>query len=77
MNLQPDRDFQSTRTRHQAIDNYHSGMVWASTIGACFFGEILDVWTAVGGLIIFLSGCYIVFRESQFRQPAKGIVADQ
>lgn len=52
-------------------------LIWASMIGAWFFGEILDVWTAVGGLIIFLSGWYIVFRESQFRQSGKRILPDQ
>jgi drug/metabolite transporter (DMT)-like permease len=54
-----------------------SRLIWASVLGAWFFGEVLDLWTAIGAVIIFLSGWYIVFRESRFRQPAKIFPADE
>ncbi|MFK7891009.1 MAG: DMT family transporter [Granulosicoccus sp.] len=46
-------------------------LIWASVLGAWFFGELLDLWTATGAVIIFLAGWYIVFRESRLQQPAK------
>lgn len=51
-------------------------LIWASIIGAWFFGEVLDLWTAMGAVMIFLAGWYIVFRESQVKQPLKAYPVD-
>ena len=45
----------------------------AAAIGWFVFDETLDVWTAVGALIIFSSALYIVRREAQFRRE-RGMV---
>jgi len=45
-------------------------LVWTTLIGAWFFSELLDTWTAVGAVIIFAAGWYIIFRESKLKsQP--------
>ncbi|MBX2826179.1 MAG: DMT family transporter [Gammaproteobacteria bacterium] len=46
-------------------------LVWTALIGAWFFGEILDVWTAVGAALIFAAGLYIIFRESKLKIPSR------
>lgn len=51
-------------------------LIWASLLGAWFFGELLDLWTAVGAIIIFLAGWYVVFRESQVNSSEKLYPAD-
>jgi drug/metabolite transporter (DMT)-like permease len=38
-------------------------LVWAAGIGYLAFGEVPDIWTWVGGVLIFGSVCYIAFRE--------------
>lgn len=40
-------------------------MLFASLIGYVFFGEIADMWTWLGGAIIFGSTLYIVRREAK------------
>lgn len=40
-------------------------MVWAASIGFMVFGEFPDLWTWVGGTVIFLSTVYITYRESR------------
>lgn len=40
-------------------------LVWTAILGAWFFSEILDAWTAVGAMIIFAAGWYIIFRETK------------
>ena len=39
-------------------------LVWAALLGFFFFREIPDVWTYVGGILIFLSASYIAIKES-------------
>lgn len=40
-------------------------LVWTSILGAWFFNEVLDTWTAIGATIIFAAGWYIIFRETK------------
>jgi len=43
----------------------YSQIVWAAGYGALFFGERLDLWTAIGALIVIASGLYILVREGR------------
>ncbi|MEX0693669.1 MAG: DMT family transporter [Rhodospirillales bacterium] len=43
-------------------------LLWAAGIGYVAFGEFPDIWTWVGGTIIFASTVYITYRESR-RSP--------
>ena len=38
-------------------------LLWASLIGYLAFSQVPDLWTWVGGFVIFASTIYIVFRE--------------
>jgi len=42
-------------------------LVWASLIGFLVFGEVPDIWSWIGGTVIFLSAAYITLRESSGR----------
>lgn len=46
-------------------------LVWAAMIGSLFFGDVFDIYTWIGAVIIFSSGLYIVFRESLARESGK------
>ena len=39
-------------------------LIWASLIGLFMFAEQPDIWTWIGGLIIFISVVYITYREA-------------
>ena len=39
-------------------------LIWASLIGLFIFSEQPDIWTWVGGVIIFISVVYITYREA-------------
>ena len=39
-------------------------LIWASLIGLFIFSEDPDIWTWVGGLVIFISVVYITYREA-------------
>ena len=41
----------------------YSQLVWVTILGFLMFGEIPDVWTAVGAAIIIASGLYTAHRE--------------
>lgn len=41
----------------------YTRLVWASVIGYLAFSEVPDIWTWVGGTIIFASTSYIAYRE--------------
>jgi drug/metabolite transporter (DMT)-like permease len=43
----------------------YSQIIWATIFGFFFFGEVIDLNTAVGASIIIASGMYIVLRESR------------
>ena len=45
-------------------------LIWASVIGYLWFGEFPDLWTWVGGGIVFASTLYITYRESRAKQAA-------
>ena len=38
-------------------------LIWSSLFGFLFFSEVPDIWTWLGGSVIFASGCYIAYRE--------------
>ena len=40
-------------------------LIWATLIGLWFFAEVPDVFTWVGGTIIFVSGVFIAIREKR------------
>ena len=44
-------------------------LIWITIIGYAVFGEIPDVWTWVGGAVIFSSATYIAFREIRTKPP--------
>ena len=39
-------------------------LIWASLIGLFIFAEQPDIWTWIGGIIIFISAVYITYREA-------------
>jgi len=45
-------------------------LIWASVIGYLWFGEFPDLWTWIGGGIVFASTLYITYRESRKRVVA-------
>jgi drug/metabolite transporter (DMT)-like permease len=46
-------------------------LLWMALFGFVFFGEVPDVWTWVGGTVIFSSSTYIALRERQQRNAGK------
>lgn len=46
----------------------YTRLIWASIIGYFAFGEVPDVWTWVGGTVIFASTTYIAYREAALRR---------
>jgi drug/metabolite transporter (DMT)-like permease len=43
-------------------------LLWMAGFGFVFFGEVPDIWTWVGGIVIFSSSTYIALREKQQRK---------
>jgi drug/metabolite transporter (DMT)-like permease len=43
----------------------YSQIIWAIGLGYVMFGEVPDIWVALGILIIIGSGLFILFRESR------------
>lgn len=43
-------------------------LIWASALGFWLFAEIPDVYTWIGGTMIFASTSYIAYRESKLRR---------
>jgi drug/metabolite transporter (DMT)-like permease len=41
----------------------YSGLLWATLLGYTVFGDLPDLWTVVGALLIVFSGIYILYRE--------------
>ncbi len=51
-------------------------LIWAALLGFLVFGEVPDIYTWTGGLLIFASTTYIAIRESRLkreRKPAPGL----
>ena len=51
-------------------------LIWASLLGFIVFAEVPDLWTWVGGSVIFGSATYIAFREARRKQekPEGGVM---
>ncbi|MEX2642072.1 MAG: DMT family transporter [Acetobacterales bacterium] len=45
-------------------------LIWAVILGLLIFAEIPDVWTLIGGTIIFASTTYITMREARLGAPS-------
>ena len=43
-------------------------LIWASVLGFIVFAEVPDIWTWLGGSVIFGSATYIAFREARKKQ---------
>ena len=43
-------------------------LVWATLLGFLLFAEIPDIWTWIGGTMIFAAAVYIAYRESQLKK---------
>ena len=41
----------------------YSNLIWATALGFVVFGDLPDLWTVLGALIIAASGIYIFYRE--------------
>ena len=46
-------------------------LIWATAIGFLAFGEIPDLWTWIGGTVIFASTVYIAWREAKTKRDAR------
>ena len=46
----------------------YSQVIWMAAIGYLLFGDIPDVWTIVGMLVICGSGLYLMYRERQIKK---------
>ena len=46
-------------------------LLWMALFGFVFFGEVPDIWTWGGGIVIFSSSTYIALRERQQRNAGK------
>jgi drug/metabolite transporter (DMT)-like permease len=46
-------------------------LIWASMIGFLFFGQTPDMWTWIGGTVIFASATYLSYREHRIARRAK------
>ncbi len=49
----------------------YSYLLWASIIGYLYFGDVPGIRTLVGGSLVVVSGCYIVYRERKEQDPSK------
>jgi drug/metabolite transporter (DMT)-like permease len=45
-------------------------LLWTSVIGYLAFAETPDLWTWLGGALIFLSSAFITYREAKLRRRA-------
>ncbi|MEJ2028899.1 MAG: EamA family transporter, partial [Maritimibacter sp.] len=55
-------------------------LIWASLIGASFFGEPIDVWVVLGGGLILGSVVFITWREAVLKSlvtPGAGEISLQ
>lgn len=50
-------------------------LIWASLIGFLAFGQVPDLWTWIGGALIFGSATYISYREHQLSRRARETAA--
>jgi drug/metabolite transporter (DMT)-like permease len=45
-------------------------LIWAALVGYAMFGEVPDVWTWIGGTVIFASSLFMAYRERTARLAA-------
>lgn len=45
-------------------------LVWATVNGYLFFGDLPDLWTVLGSLVVVASGLYVIYRERQLSGEA-------
>ena len=45
-------------------------LLWAAALGYVWFGEFPDLWTWVGGAVVFASTVYITYRENRAAKSA-------
>lgn len=50
-------------------------LIWAAVIGYFAFAEVPDLWTWVGGIMIFSAATTIAYRESRLKGAAPGVAA--
>lgn len=50
----------------------YSSLLWGTFIGYLMFGDLPDLWTIVGALIIVASGLYVLHRETRARSEGTG-----
>ena len=43
-------------------------LVWAVSVGTLFFGEAVDIWVVIGGLVILASVSFITWREAMLKR---------
>ena len=43
-------------------------LIWASALGFLVFSEVPDLWTWIGGFVIFSSTVYIAFRDTRLKK---------
>ena len=48
-----------------------SKLIWVSIIGFFLFGEVPEIWTWLGGIMIFSGSAYIALRERKLKHAAK------
>ena len=48
-------------------------LLWAAGLGFVMFGEFPDLWTWIGGTVVFCSTLYITYREHRAKGPAEGV----
>lgn len=49
-------------------------LVWAVLLGAVVFGEVVDAWVVLGGLVIMASVSFITWREAVARRQVTPVV---
>jgi drug/metabolite transporter (DMT)-like permease len=46
-------------------------------VGYLIFADVPGPRTMIGGAVIVVSGCYIILRERQLREPAEAAAVDR
>jgi len=43
-------------------------LIWAVSVGTLFFGEAVDIWVVIGGLVILASVSFMTWREAMLKR---------
>jgi drug/metabolite transporter (DMT)-like permease len=46
----------------------YTAIIWVTISGYLVFGQLPDLWTAVGAAIVIASGIYVIYREAYLRR---------